>query len=149
MICPNCGAEVPPCARACRECGSDERTGWSRDGGDLLPSEPASPRSPSRAWGRIGVAAITLGAFVTCWILGGALALAAGVIVAAALFGVSRLRVSAPMRERELQRRLASRARGDADLPRRLVEAEMRRRPGITRLQALELALSRLEHDRR
>jgi hypothetical protein len=28
-VCPNCGAEVPPRARACPECGSDERTGWS------------------------------------------------------------------------------------------------------------------------
>lgn len=27
--CPNCGAEVPPRARACPECGSDEQTGWS------------------------------------------------------------------------------------------------------------------------
>ena len=28
-ICPHCGAEVPPKARACPECGSDEETGWS------------------------------------------------------------------------------------------------------------------------
>jgi hypothetical protein len=28
-ICPNCGAEVPPNARACPECGSDHETGWS------------------------------------------------------------------------------------------------------------------------
>ncbi|HEX5400555.1 MAG TPA: zinc-ribbon domain-containing protein [Verrucomicrobiae bacterium] len=28
-VCPNCGAEVPPNARACPECGSDETTGWS------------------------------------------------------------------------------------------------------------------------
>jgi len=28
-ICPQCGAEVPPNARACPECGSDEETGWS------------------------------------------------------------------------------------------------------------------------
>lgn len=28
-ICPNCGAEVPPDAKACPECGSDEQTGWS------------------------------------------------------------------------------------------------------------------------
>ena len=28
-ICPNCGAEVPPNAKACPECGSDENTGWS------------------------------------------------------------------------------------------------------------------------
>ena len=27
--CPHCGAEVPPNARACPECGSDEQTGWS------------------------------------------------------------------------------------------------------------------------
>ena len=34
--CPNCGAEVPPKAAACPECGADETTGWSeqahRDG---------------------------------------------------------------------------------------------------------------------
>ncbi len=28
-ICPNCGADVPPRAKACPECGSDEQTGWS------------------------------------------------------------------------------------------------------------------------
>jgi len=30
-ICPNCGAEVPPSARACPECGADEETGWSEE----------------------------------------------------------------------------------------------------------------------
>jgi hypothetical protein len=42
MICPNCGAEVPPKARACPECGSDEETGWSEEaqaGGLDLPEE--------------------------------------------------------------------------------------------------------------
>ena len=29
--CPHCGAEVPPNAKACPECGSDETTGWSED----------------------------------------------------------------------------------------------------------------------
>ena len=29
--CPNCGAEVPPQAKVCPECGSDERTGWSEE----------------------------------------------------------------------------------------------------------------------
>lgn len=41
-ICPNCGAEIPPRARACSECGSDEKTGWSegaRTGGLDLPDE--------------------------------------------------------------------------------------------------------------
>jgi len=27
--CPNCGADVPPDAKACPECGSCEETGWS------------------------------------------------------------------------------------------------------------------------
>lgn len=41
-ICPNCGAAVPPKARACPACGSDETTGWGEDAstGHLdLPSE--------------------------------------------------------------------------------------------------------------
>jgi hypothetical protein len=28
-FCPNCGAEVPPEAKVCPECGADEKTGWS------------------------------------------------------------------------------------------------------------------------
>ena len=42
QICPNCGAEVPPNAKACPECGSDEETGWSdeaRVGGLELPDD--------------------------------------------------------------------------------------------------------------
>ena len=41
-ICPNCGAEVPHKARACPECGADEKTGWSeaaRTDGLDLPDE--------------------------------------------------------------------------------------------------------------
>jgi hypothetical protein len=38
-ICPQCGADVPPNAKACPACGSDETTGWSEaaasDGLDL------------------------------------------------------------------------------------------------------------------
>jgi hypothetical protein len=30
-ICPNCGAVVPERARACPECGADEKSGWSED----------------------------------------------------------------------------------------------------------------------
>ena len=29
-VCPNCGAEIPRNAKACPECGSDEKTGWSK-----------------------------------------------------------------------------------------------------------------------
>ena len=28
-VCPNCGAFLPRAAKACPECGSDEKTGWS------------------------------------------------------------------------------------------------------------------------
>jgi hypothetical protein len=41
-FCPNCGAEVPPSAKACPNCGSDEQTGWSgqaRCDGLDLPGE--------------------------------------------------------------------------------------------------------------
>ncbi|MCX6993507.1 MAG: zinc-ribbon domain-containing protein [Kiritimatiellaeota bacterium] len=29
--CPVCGAEVPPSASACPECGADDTTGWNAD----------------------------------------------------------------------------------------------------------------------
>ena len=32
-VCPCCGAEVPPNAKACPECGADEHTGWSEEAG--------------------------------------------------------------------------------------------------------------------
>jgi len=41
-ICPNCGADVPPRAKACPECGADEGTGWAEDaqaGGLDLPDQ--------------------------------------------------------------------------------------------------------------
>ncbi len=41
-VCPNCGADVPPKAKACPECGACEETGWSDEAGsgDLgLPDE--------------------------------------------------------------------------------------------------------------
>ena len=40
--CPNCGADVPPRAKACPECGSCEETGWSEQAatsGLNLPDE--------------------------------------------------------------------------------------------------------------
>jgi uncharacterized membrane protein YvbJ len=30
-VCPNCGADLPPKAKSCPECGSDEETGWSEE----------------------------------------------------------------------------------------------------------------------
>lgn len=72
--CPVCGAEVPAKARACPECGADERTGWNEDatrydGLDLPDSEfrPESDVSKDRkgflsrtqlAWKVIGIVLI-------------------------------------------------------------------------------------------
>jgi hypothetical protein len=41
-VCPVCGEDVPPRARACPECGADHNSGWrlAADGGGLdLPDE--------------------------------------------------------------------------------------------------------------
>ena len=45
FTCAHCGADVPVKARACPECGSDERTGWSQDAyvGDLPTGYDGDP----------------------------------------------------------------------------------------------------------
>lgn len=49
--CANCGADIPRHARACPECGADERTGWRDtslyDGLDL-PAEAFDEPAPAR-----------------------------------------------------------------------------------------------------
>ena len=77
--CANCGAAIPRRARACPECGADERTGWRDtslyDGLDLPDSafddgaagaaRPSGPRAAFRAvWFWIGLAAALLALFV-------------------------------------------------------------------------------------
>ncbi|MGR3219736.1 MAG: zinc-ribbon domain-containing protein [Candidatus Anammoxibacter sp.] len=53
FVCPNCGAELALNALACRECGSDENTGWSDetmyDGLDL-PSDFDDADQPSKSF---------------------------------------------------------------------------------------------------
>ena len=83
MTCPQCGAEVPPKARACPECGSDEQTGWSEQAqtGDLdLPDQEFDyndyvkrefggqgpvPRGVHWFWWLVGVA--LLAGFLLLW----------------------------------------------------------------------------------
>lgn len=53
--CPVCGERVPAGAKVCRECGSDERTGWSEDTlyDDLdLPEPGHGVEEPSSRRGR-------------------------------------------------------------------------------------------------
>jgi hypothetical protein len=67
--CANCGADLPRNARACPECGADERTGWREtsiyDGLDLPDSEsdgsPAETRRPVKIfWILVGVGLLIL-----------------------------------------------------------------------------------------
>jgi hypothetical protein len=83
-ICPNCGAEVPRNARACPECGADEKTGWSEEAqhGHLdLPDEDfdyndfvekefggKAPVPHGLHWFWWVVAVLVLTAFVWIWI---------------------------------------------------------------------------------
>ncbi|MBL9186408.1 MAG: zinc ribbon domain-containing protein [Opitutaceae bacterium] len=64
--CANCGAAIPRGARACPECGADERTGWREndatryDGLDLpetaFEDEPAKKTAAPRwLWPLVGV----------------------------------------------------------------------------------------------
>ncbi|MEN9841699.1 MAG: hypothetical protein RL376_1499 [Verrucomicrobiota bacterium] len=59
--CPVCGADLPPHARVCPECGADKNTGWDEDttrydGLDLPDSafsdDSAPPSPPRRRSGR-------------------------------------------------------------------------------------------------
>ena len=64
-VCPHCGAEVPPRARACPDCGSDESTGWadmaeeqrlgapddSFDYNEFVANEFGAPKAPVRPYG--------------------------------------------------------------------------------------------------
>lgn len=51
--CAQCGAEIPPRAHACPECGADERTGWREssvyDGLELPDEAWRDDDSPNRA----------------------------------------------------------------------------------------------------
>lgn len=56
--CANCGAEIPRNARACPECGADERTGWREnsiyDGLDLPGGDDDAPPTPGGRRGHQG-----------------------------------------------------------------------------------------------
>jgi hypothetical protein len=79
-ICPNCGAEVPPRAKACPECGSDEKTGWSDEAhasGLDLPEEQFDHEDfVEREFG--GRKAVPRGVHWFWWVV--AVALVAGII---------------------------------------------------------------------
>jgi zinc-ribbon domain len=42
FICPHCGTRVPVSATSCRECGSDDETGWSESAGEWEENVPSA-----------------------------------------------------------------------------------------------------------
>ena len=83
-VCPNCGANVPRNARACRACGADDQTGWSDSAGteglDLPDSEfnyaayverefGGGPKPPGIRWVWWITALVVLVAFVVLWVV--------------------------------------------------------------------------------
>ena len=66
--CANCGAAIPRSARACPECGADERTGWREtstyDGLDLPDSAygdaPVKPRRAGLPWYWVAAALVAI-----------------------------------------------------------------------------------------
>jgi hypothetical protein len=84
-ICPNCGAELPRQAKACPECGADERTGWAESAGTehlALPEEEfdyqkfaegefgsPSPKPTGIHWFWWLVGLFVLAAMVFFWVL--------------------------------------------------------------------------------
>jgi hypothetical protein len=83
-VCPNCGADVPPNARACPACGSDEKTGWSdaaQQAGLDLPDEDfdynefverefgsKKPKPEGIAWFWWVIAVLLLAVFIAFWL---------------------------------------------------------------------------------
>lgn len=75
-VCSCCGAEIPARAVACRECGADDRTGWSDqvylDGIDLgddidyddIRSAEFSERKRPGSWVQMAVVALLLLLFI-------------------------------------------------------------------------------------
>jgi hypothetical protein len=83
-ICPNCGADVPPNAKACLQCGSDDQTGWSDearvdgldlpeenfDYGDFVKREfgGAKPLPRGVHWFWWLIALVVAGMFLASWL---------------------------------------------------------------------------------
>lgn len=80
--CANCGAEIPPNATACPECGADERTGWrevaATDGLDLPDDafeDAPSPGDPAHRRRHLPWYWLAAGLLLVVWLVLGAFAL--------------------------------------------------------------------------
>ena len=138
----------------CKECGSDHDTGWAQHAdhyGQITPDPIDPPRASSRAFMVIAavLALLGFGGFLAFFLVGIRALLVTGAVSAIAVLAWRRWRKSPPARTQSASKELLIRVRGDAELAERLIVHELQRRPGMTREQAMQLAMTRLEHDRR
>jgi RNA polymerase subunit RPABC4/transcription elongation factor Spt4 len=155
FICPFCGALVPAGAPACPECGSDETTGWSDDILGLRSENPdeANPKKNNH-WTRYLYVLV-----VVLIILGFLQFSLRGFVLLAIIIGIACLMMILAVLHRRMGHAggsgksdyavLLSKARGDKELVRRLIEYEKQRNPFRTHKDLIKDALERWENDAR
>jgi len=155
FICPHCGEMIPQDSAACPVCGSDEETGWARGAHfiDLPPAEEesASPKPPA-AGGMKPITIVVVLALLLLFVgtrnIWAMLFFPVACLIAVALyFGNQRFLRSGYSRRARLRRNLARKARGDADLVKRMVEYERARYPEANEAELMQKAIDRWEQD--
>ncbi len=157
FTCPHCGAEVPPGAAACPECGSDSQTGWSEKAAydDLLLRDDEAPAdSPKPAqWPTYLIAVVaflTLSVYLVYALPWGIYLVPLVLVSIGLVYYVTRVLLSRrDSREQQMYHRLLQKARGDKELVERLVEHERRRNPSANRLTWMQDVLYYWERDSR
>ncbi len=155
FICPFCGALVPLGASSCPECGSDESTGWSDDLFGMRSENPVEEKIKNKhPWTRfvyilvvvlivLGLMQFSIRGFILLAIIVGS----ACFMIALAAFSRGRRRSSDTGKNDYSA--LLSKARGDKELVRRLIEYEKQRNPFRAQKDLIKSALERWESDAR
>ena len=155
FTCPHCGAMVPSDALACPECGSDEETGWSESAarGFLYDAEAETGHLRPTPWTTyltVILATLTLVAFLAYRLAWGMVLILVAFLAVGAIYYATRMSVkTSHSEEKQLYGRLLRQARGDEELVERLIEYERQRSPGADKLELLQDAIYRWEHDNR
>ncbi len=155
FTCPHCGAAVPSDASACRECGSDDETGWSESAayGFFYDDEPETSPSRSTTWVKPLMAflvILVLSSYLAYNLTWGKYLVLILLLVIGAVYYVTQVFPNTRYsRERRLYRYIFQKARGDKELVERLIEYERRRSPDLGRLELMQDAIFRWERDNR
>lgn len=157
FTCPHCKADVPIKARACPQCGSDEKTGWSEQARyvHLLPYDGDSATSYSKSkWYKyliVVIVVITISAYLAAQ--GFTMSLYVipliALIVGIAYYIAQKYSGTRWSQAERLYRKLLWQTGGDKNLAERLIQFERERNPNADRFQLVQNALSRWQRDRR